>query len=72
MAPSCAENPVAPEVLAPAPELVSLAEITVERFWYPIDEPPGSPADTGQNWADLYLPAGPQRVDSIPLVVLIR
>ncbi|WP_232006034.1 alpha/beta fold hydrolase [Mycobacterium sp. 852013-50091_SCH5140682] len=59
-------------MLAPAPELVSLAEITVERFWYPIDERPGSAADTGQNWADLYLPAGPQRVDSIPLVVLIH
>lgn len=72
VAPSCAENPVAPKVLAPAPELVSLAEITVERFWYPIDERPGSAADTGQNWADLYLPAGPQRVDSIPLVVLIH
>ncbi|ART73506.1 alpha/beta hydrolase [Mycobacterium dioxanotrophicus] len=70
--PSCAESSVAPKVLAPAPELVSLAEITVERFWYPIDERPGSPADTGQNWADLYLPAGPQRIDSIPLVVLIH
>ncbi len=72
IAPSCAERPVAPKALAPAPELVSLAEITVERFWYPVDERPGSAADTGQNWADLYLPAGPQRVDSIPLVVLIH
>ena len=73
VAPSCAPDPVAPPtVVAPAPELVSLAEITIERFWYPIDASPGSPADTGQNWADLYLPAGPQRVDSIRLIVLIH
>ncbi|WP_238422782.1 S9 family peptidase [Gordonia sp. 'Campus'] len=45
-----------------------LDEVTVHRFDYPT--PDGG--DSEQNWAELYLPAGEQRVDSIPLVVLIH
>lgn len=48
-----------------AAEVVVLPEVTVERFDY-------APGDTEQNWADLYLPAGPQEIDSIPLVILIH
>ncbi|WP_235659244.1 alpha/beta hydrolase family protein [Mycobacteroides abscessus] len=45
-----------------------MTEITVTRFSYPtLDN-----ADTNQNWADLYLPSGPQKPDTIPLVVLIH
>ncbi|MDV3124305.1 prolyl oligopeptidase family serine peptidase [Mycobacterium sp. 21AC1] len=61
---SCAEP--APD--APPPQPAPLAEITVQRFEYPTSDA----ADTDQNWADLYLPAGPQDVDTIPLVVLIH
>lgn len=43
-------------------------EITVERIGYPTLD--GS--DPDQDYGDLYLPAGPQRPDSIPLVVLIH
>ena len=45
-----------------------LDEVTVQRFEYPTHDE----ADPSQNWADLYLPAGDQRVDSIPLAVLIH
>ncbi|PJK20694.1 alpha/beta hydrolase family protein [Mycolicibacterium goodii] len=48
-----------------AAEVVVLPEVTVERFDY-------ATSDSEQNWADLYLPAGPQEIDSIPLVVLIH
>src|SRR5699024_4902357 len=48
---------------------VRLDEVTVQRFEYPTR---GGAADPGQNWADLYLPAGAQEVDSIPLAVLIH
>lgn len=67
LAPACASGSSEP-VTTPMPEVVTLTEITVERFRYPTDDR----ADTQQNWADLYLPAGPQRVDTIPLVVLIH
>ncbi|HEY9315757.1 alpha/beta hydrolase family protein [Williamsia sp.] len=43
-------------------------EIKVERIGYPTFD--GS--DPDQDYGDLYLPAGPQRPDSIPLVVLIH
>lgn len=43
-------------------------EITVHR----IDYVTRGPSDPTQNWGDFYLPAGPQAVDSIPLVVLIH
>lgn len=43
-------------------------EVTVHRFDYPTPDD----GDSEQNWAELYLPAGEQRVDSIPLVVLIH
>ncbi|HEY9314573.1 alpha/beta hydrolase family protein [Williamsia sp.] len=49
---------------SPAP----VSEVTVERFEYPTHDN----ADTKQNWADLYLPAGAQAPDSIPLVVLVH
>ncbi|UVE97005.1 S9 family peptidase [Dietzia sp. B32] len=48
---------------------VRLDEVTVQRFEYPTR---GGAADPEQNWADLYLPAGAQEVDSIPLAVLIH
>lgn len=44
------------------------AAVTVHRINY-TTRGPGDPA---QNWGDFYLPAGPQAVDSIPLVVLIH
>lgn len=45
-----------------------LDEITVERIEYPTHDND----DSGQNWADLYLPAGEQRRGETPLVVLIH
>ena len=45
-----------------------LDEVTVQRVRYPTPDD----GDTDQNWAELYLPAGEQRVDSIPLVVLVH
>lgn len=48
---------------------VRLDEVTVQRVEYPSR---GGPTDPEKNWADLYLPAGAQQVDSIPLVVLIH
>ncbi|PHV67788.1 alpha/beta hydrolase [Williamsia muralis] len=43
-------------------------EVTVTR----IDYPTLDGTDPEQNWGDLYLPAGPQAVDSTRLVVLIH
>ncbi|MDX2357762.1 alpha/beta hydrolase family protein [Dietzia sp. PP-33] len=45
-----------------------LDEVTVQRFEYPTHDTP----DPEQNWADLYLPAGEQRIDTIPLAILIH
>lgn len=45
-----------------------LHEVTVQRFEYPTHDT----CDPEQNWADLYLPPGEQRIDSIPLVTLIH
>nr|WP_134047912.1 alpha/beta fold hydrolase [Mycobacteroides franklinii] len=45
-----------------------LSHVTVERFHYLTD----GHSDPTQNWADLYLPAGRQDPDTIPLVVLIH
>jgi acetyl esterase/lipase len=50
------------------PAAAVTAEITVHRLDYPTR---GS-HDPTQNWGDLYLPAGPQGVDTIPLVVLVH
>ncbi len=58
---SAAANPTTSE------KVEVLDEVTVQRIQYPTED-----ADPEQNWADLYLPAGEQRVDSIPLVVLIH
>ena len=60
----------APAAAMPAPQDQPevLSEITKKRIRY-YDGPDGDPK---QNWADFYLPAGPQKVDSIPLVVLIH
>jgi acetyl esterase/lipase len=52
---------------APPPPTVNPG-ITVQR----IDYPTRGPRDPAQNWGDLYLPAGLQAVDTIPLVVLIH
>ena len=46
-----------------------LDEVTVQRFEYPTRS---GPADPKQNWADLYMPAGEQREDSLPLAVIIH
>ena len=56
---------------APVPLQATLAkdEVTVQRFEYPTRYPAPNPE---LNWADLYLPAGDQKVDSIPLAVLIH
>lgn len=45
-----------------------LAEIFTERIHYLAD----GASDPDQNWADFYLPAGPQKKDSIPLIVMIH
>lgn len=58
---SAAANPTTSE------KVEVLDEVTVQRIQYPTED-----GDPEQNWADLYLPAGEQRVDSIPLVVLIH
>lgn len=46
----------------------TLTDTVVERIEYPT----AGLADSDQNWADLYLPKGPQKRDTIPLVVLIH
>lgn len=45
-----------------------LNETTKERIYYRT----GGESDPDQNWADFYLPAGPQAPDSIPLIVMIH
>ncbi|MBD0862907.1 prolyl oligopeptidase family serine peptidase [Gordonia sp. zg691] len=68
---ACSDEPSS-TTSAPASSITeqveTLDEVTVHRFEYPTPDT----ADTEQNWAELYLPAGEQRVDSIPLVVLIH
>lgn len=64
----CAANATDPIVDTSYVVPASLDEVTVQRFEYPTHD--GS--DPDQNWADLYLPAGEQRIDSIPLAVLIH
>lgn len=46
----------------------NLDEVQIERIEYPTIDG----TDPDQNYGDLYLPAGSQRPDSIPLVVLIH
>ena len=46
-----------------------LDEVTVQRFEYPTRN---GDADPEQNWADLYMPAGEQEEDSLPLAVIIH
>ncbi|MCP9276471.1 alpha/beta hydrolase family protein [Mycolicibacterium arenosum] len=53
---------------APAPLPTANDSVTVHR----IDYTTRGLGDPAQNWGDFYLPAGPQAVDSIPLVVLIH
>ncbi|MBB1034767.1 MULTISPECIES: alpha/beta hydrolase family protein [Dietzia] len=65
---ACVSTGAAPVVVTDPGAPARLDEVTVQRFEYPTH---GSP-DPDQNWADLYLPAGEQRVDSIPLAVLIH
>lgn len=45
-----------------------LTEVTVQRFQYPTD----GVTDPELNWADLYLPAGEHRDNSIPLAILVH
>lgn len=66
---ACSSNGAAPTVDPVASESpAKLDEVTVQRFEYPTHDD----GDPEQNWADLYLPAGEQRTDSIPLAVLIH
>ncbi|MBX8687364.1 prolyl oligopeptidase family serine peptidase [Mycobacterium sp. 20091114027_K0903767] len=67
MTSACDNGTAARDEVRPA-DAVVLTEVTVERFEYPTHDN----ADTDQNWADLYLPSGPQKLDTIPLVVLIH
>lgn len=64
----CSPNASDPVVDTSYINPASLDEVTVQRFEYPTHDG----ADPEQNWADLYLPAGEQRIDSIPLAVLIH
>lgn len=52
----------------PTDVVVEREEPLVERINYPTR----GPADTDQNWGDLYLPAGEHAENSVPLVVLIH
>lgn len=65
----CMTTAAVPRVDPADPGSARLDEVTVQRFEYPTR---GAAADPEQNWADLYLPAGAQQVDSIPLTVLIH
>lgn len=66
---ACTANGAAPVLDPVASETpAKLDEVTVQRFEYPTHDQ----GDPDQNWADLYLPAGEQREDSIPLAVLIH
>ena len=65
----CMATSAAPAVEPTYAGPVRLDEVTVQRFEYPTRYPAPDPE---HNWADLYLPAGDQKVDSIPLAVLIH
>lgn len=65
----CVATSAAPAIEPTYAGPVRLDEVTVQRFEYPTRYPAPDPE---HNWADLYLPAGDQKVDSIPLAVLIR
>ncbi|MEE3851842.1 alpha/beta fold hydrolase [Gordonia sp. LSe1-13] len=66
---ACTSDGTPEPAAAPAASAAAtLDDVTVTRIEYPtVDD-----ADSEQNWADLYLPAGPQQTDTIPLVVLIH
>lgn len=66
VASACTSSDATPSSTSSTAE--SLGDITVHRVAY--DTSAGS--DPTQNWGDLYLPAGDQSVDTIPLVVLIH
>lgn len=68
LAAGCTISDGAPAVESAIALPARLDEVTVRRFQYPTNDE----ADPSQNWADLYLPAGAQRVDSIPLAILIH
>ncbi len=68
MVAGCAGEMSGPAERAAARDAPVLSHVTVERFHYLTD----GHSDPTQNWADLYLPAGRQDPDTIPLVVLIH
>lgn len=68
LATGCTTTGAAPVVDTSLKVRPSLDGVTVQRFEYPTQDTP----DPEQNWADLYLPAGEQRVDSLPLAILIH
>ncbi|WP_231750456.1 MULTISPECIES: S9 family peptidase [unclassified Dietzia] len=64
----CVTTGAAPVVVTDLRAPARLDEVTVQRFEYPTN----GTSDPEQNWADLYLPAGEQLPNSIPLAVLIH
>lgn len=65
----CTSSTTLPPASTAADGPAMLDEVVVQRFEYPTRD--GEP-DPSQNWADLYLPAGEQDEDSLPLAVLIH
>lgn len=76
---ACGSDGAAEESSAPASSAAASAsraevpvvvnqKITVQRIAYRTR----GKSDPTQNWGDFYLPAGPQSIDTIPLVVLIH
>ena len=68
LAAGCVASGAAPVAVVEPDRPARLDEVTVQRFEYPTHDE----GDPEQNWADLYLPAGDQQVDSIPLAVLLH
>ena len=64
----CITGGAAPVRITEPDRPARLDEVTVQRFEYPTHDD----GDPDHNWADLYLPAGDQDVDSIPLTVLLH
>lgn len=68
LAAGCVSSGAAPVVVTEPDRPARLDEVTIQRFEYPTHDA----GDPEKNWADLYLPAGEQRRDSIPLAVLLH
>ena len=64
----CVTSGAAPVQVTEPDSPARIVEVTVQRFEYPTHDE----GDPEYNWADLYLPAGDQKADSIPLAVLLH